>query len=259
MGKGLVIGIIIGVIVLLGGYFLFSQGTTTQQDTTQQPSQIPSDTGPGLEGEQPSINLLSYPSIATSDEEVTFSWSVEAPANAQFTHTAIHYSTASQPGNYGLGVTPGDSGYSELTIEYASGNFEAGTFETTLAITETTYFRAHVIINGNNYWTDENMITVGSTTGTTSAIKEFTMTAKKWDFTPSIITVNEGDTVKLTIESIDVSHGFAITAFGVSEILSPGNIVEIEFVANQKGTFSFFCTVPCGSGHSTMKGTLIVE
>src|SRR3989338_8559345 len=30
-----------------------------------------------------------------------------------------------------------------------------------------------------------------------SEIKEFDMTAKQWEFTPSTITVNEGDTVRL--------------------------------------------------------------
>jgi len=259
MGKGLVIGIIVVVIVLIGGYFLFSgQGETTTQDTsTSDQDQVPPNTPPVTQ--EPSVNLLSYPSTAITDEEVTLSWSMGTPSNVQATHTAIHYSTVSQPGNFGFDVTPSDSGYAELTTEYASGNFQAGTFETILTLTETTYFRAHAIINGNNYWTDENMITVGETSGTTAAIKEFTMTAKKWEFTPSIITVNEGDTVKLTIESIDVNHGITLAAFGVSEILSPGNTVDIEFVANQKGTFSFFCSVPCGSGHSTMKGTLIVE
>ena len=94
---------------------------------------------------------------------------------------------------------------------------------------------------------------------TGSSIKEFTMTAKRWSFTPGIITVNEGDTVKLTIESIDVAHGFAINAFGINERLNPGQTTNIEFVADEKGTFSFFCSVSCGSGHSTMRGTLIVE
>ena len=92
-----------------------------------------------------------------------------------------------------------------------------------------------------------------------SKIKEFTMTAKNWKFEPSIITVNEGDTVKLFIESVDVTHGFQLIDFDVNENLKPGKIVNIEFVADKKGTFSFFCSVPCGSGHQQMKGTLIVK
>ena len=75
----------------------------------------------------------------------------------------------------------------------------------------------------------------------------------------SEIKVNEGDTVKLTITSIDVAHGFAITAFGVNSRLNPGQTTTVEFVADKKGTFTFFCSVKCGTGHPGMKGTLIVE
>ena len=90
-------------------------------------------------------------------------------------------------------------------------------------------------------------------------VKEFAITAKRWTFTPNTITVNEGDLVKLTITSIDVTHGFSLSAFGVNERLSSGNTVSVEFTADKKGTFSFFCNVSCGTGHSGMRGTLIVE
>ncbi len=90
-------------------------------------------------------------------------------------------------------------------------------------------------------------------------VKEFKMTAKKWEFIPDTITVNEGDTVKLEIESIDVTHGFGLSAFGINENLNAGETVNIEFVADKKGEFKFFCSVFCGSGHSQMDGKIIVE
>lgn len=92
-----------------------------------------------------------------------------------------------------------------------------------------------------------------------STIKEFDMIAKKWDFEPDTITVNEGDTVILHITSIDVTHGFGLSAFGINKDLREGETINIEFVADQKGTFTFRCTVSCGSGHSGMNGQLIVE
>ena len=92
-----------------------------------------------------------------------------------------------------------------------------------------------------------------------SAVKSFTMTAKQWAFEPSKITVNKGDTVKLAVKSIDVTHGFGLSAFGINERLNPGETVNIEFVADKTGTFSFFCSVSCGSGHGGMRGTLIVN
>jgi len=93
----------------------------------------------------------------------------------------------------------------------------------------------------------------------TSTIKEFKIVAKRWDFEPSVITVNEGDTVKLSIESIDVTHGLFLSAFGINERLKSGEVIDIEFVADKRGTHSFFCSVPCGQGHGRMKGTLIVK
>lgn len=91
------------------------------------------------------------------------------------------------------------------------------------------------------------------------SVKQFTLTAKQWEFSPSVIRVRRGDTVRLSIKSIDVNHGIAIPDFNVSNELKSGETVHLEFVANKTGTFSFFCTVFCGSGHNTMKGTLVVE
>jgi cytochrome c oxidase subunit 2 len=85
------------------------------------------------------------------------------------------------------------------------------------------------------------------------------MVAKQWDFVPSTITVNKGDTVKMIINSIDVKHGIAIPEFGVNSDLNPGEITTIEFVADKSGSFRFFCSVFCGSGHGSMEGTLIVN
>jgi len=92
-----------------------------------------------------------------------------------------------------------------------------------------------------------------------SDIKEFDITARQWDFNPSTITVKEGDKVKLNVESIDVTHGFSLFEFGVSERLNPGQTTNIEFTADRKGEYTFLCSVPCGPGHRGMKGTLVVE
>ena len=93
----------------------------------------------------------------------------------------------------------------------------------------------------------------------TSPVKEFNMTAKQWEFIPATITVNKGDTVKLKVTSIDVMHGFGLADFGINKDLPPGTTVDIQFVADKTGTFTFKCTVPCGSGHREMTGQLIVN
>ncbi|MBI3366648.1 cupredoxin domain-containing protein [Candidatus Roizmanbacteria bacterium] len=90
-------------------------------------------------------------------------------------------------------------------------------------------------------------------------IQEITMTAKQWEFMPSEVKVKEGETVRLKVKSVDVAHGFSLPDFSVDERLEPGKEITVEFVANKKGTFTFFCSVLCGKGHRDMKGTLIVE
>ena len=93
----------------------------------------------------------------------------------------------------------------------------------------------------------------------TGEVKEFSMTAKQFEFTPNSIEVNQGDKVKIKIKSVDVEHGIAIPEFGVSKTFTPGEEVTVEFIADKKGEYTFFCNVFCGQGHRQMRGTLIVR
>jgi cytochrome c oxidase subunit 2 len=88
---------------------------------------------------------------------------------------------------------------------------------------------------------------------------EIKITAKKYDFEPSTIRVKKGDNVKLVITAIDRDHGFKLEAFHIDQKLSSGEAVELEFTAEQPGTFPFECSHFCGLGHKKMKGQLIVE
>ena len=90
-------------------------------------------------------------------------------------------------------------------------------------------------------------------------VKEFKMTAKQFAFEPGIIEVNKGDIVRLIVTSVDVPHGIGIPEYGINERLDPGKSVTIEFIADKQGTFTTYCTVFCGSGHSNMKGKIIVK
>lgn len=87
----------------------------------------------------------------------------------------------------------------------------------------------------------------------------FNMTAKQWAFEPSKITVSQGDDVVINIKSVDVHHSFVINAYGIDVDLEPNEPQTIRFTADKKGTFSFFCDVFCGAGHSDMVGTMVVE
>jgi len=93
----------------------------------------------------------------------------------------------------------------------------------------------------------------------TGEVKEFKIIAKQFQFEPSTIEVNKGDKVKLIVTSTDVPHGISIPEYGINERLDPGQPKTIEFTADKEGTFTTFCTVLCGSGHSNMKGKIVVK
>ncbi len=102
------------------------------------------------------------------------------------------------------------------------------------------------------------MIDVTKKESAPSAI-EIKMEAKDFAFVPGEVRVKLGQKVRLIVTSTDVPHGIAIPAFNVHADLPVGQAVTVEFTADQKGSFPFFCSVFCGSGHRGMKGTLIVE
>ena len=89
--------------------------------------------------------------------------------------------------------------------------------------------------------------------------REFKVTAKKYDFSPSVIKVKRGDRVRLIITALDRQHGFKLEAFHVEKELPKGEAIIVEFQADQAGSFSFQCSHFCGLGHQKMKGQLIVE
>jgi cytochrome c oxidase subunit 2 len=88
----------------------------------------------------------------------------------------------------------------------------------------------------------------------------YQITASKYEFTPNEIEVEEGEQVVLELHSTDTDHGLEIKDMKVSvKIPKTGETVRTEFVAKKAGTFFFKCSEYCGSGHSRMRGRLIVK
>jgi cytochrome c oxidase subunit 2 len=90
---------------------------------------------------------------------------------------------------------------------------------------------------------------------------EIDMSAYQWRFSYCHITVYEGQTVTLTLQSIDVPHGFAIDGYPEigNTFVSPQAPSTITFAANKLGEFVYFCTVFCGEGHPLHKGSITVQ
>ena len=83
--------------------------------------------------------------------------------------------------------------------------------------------------------------------GTTdiSNIKEFTVEATSFKFTPTVIQVNKGDTVKINFVNKEGFHDFVIDEFSLARTqkLSAGGSQTIQFIADKQGTFEYYCSV----------------
>jgi hypothetical protein len=111
----------------------------------------------------PTIAFTSIPQSGTIARSMTFTWRVEGDGSA--THTAIHYDFTSHSGDLGTEDGPSAAGYPELTTEFASGNFPLpDDFSTQITPMRSgaLYLRAHAIIDGKNYWTEETTISIMS-------------------------------------------------------------------------------------------------
>ena len=89
------------------------------------------------------------------------------------------------------------------------------------------------------------------------------MTAIRSHFTPDRIEVNEGDTIKLHITSIeqaeDQVHGFTIDMYNINLSLEPGKHENVTFVADKPGAFPMYCTEFCSALHLEMMGYFMVK
>ena len=85
------------------------------------------------------------------------------------------------------------------------------------------------------------------------------ITAKRFEFVPSTITLKKGETVKLSVTSEDVTHGFFLRPLKIDTDLTPGATQQITVTPQTAGTFTAICHHFCGSGHGNMKLTVVVE
>ena len=87
-----------------------------------------------------------------------------------------------------------------------------------------------------------------------ASVVEKQLQARKWRFLPNQLTVNQGDSVELTITS-DFDFTFGISDLGVSQPVS--GVTTVSFDASQSGEFEFSCS-DCDSFRG-MTGTLVVK
>ncbi|MFA6036377.1 MAG: DUF4382 domain-containing protein [Candidatus Micrarchaeia archaeon] len=102
-----------------------------------------------------SIRLISMPVGVEANQPVTVRWSIATPVRTETTHTSVHFGYTSVPSN------PTVAAYAYST-EYLTGTIP-GEFSAAMtpSLSGTVYYRAHVVVDGVSYWTEERTMQVG--------------------------------------------------------------------------------------------------
>ncbi len=87
------------------------------------------------------------------------------------------------------------------------------------------------------------------------------ISAERFSFTPSRITLAVGDEVEIRITSQDTAHGFRIVGSETDVIIPKRGSGEasVIFRADKAGRLTFECSRMCGAGHNFMRGEIVVE
>jgi plastocyanin len=92
-----------------------------------------------------------------------------------------------------------------------------------------------------------------------SGTRTFTTSAENFSFSLKEMKAKQGDTVRVTLTSTEGMHDWKLDEFGVgTKVLAAGESETVEFVANKKGTFEYYCSVGAHRANG-MVGKLIVE
>ena len=127
---------------------------TAQQQVTPQATQVPLDV---------KIYFVNLPTSIKANSKSVVKWKIESNLQKNISHTAMHYGSKSVPEELSTDVAPANSGYPSFTPKYASDvNKIPNEFNTVVVLENkgTIYARAHVIVDGKNYWSDEKSIQV---------------------------------------------------------------------------------------------------
>jgi cytochrome c oxidase subunit II len=87
------------------------------------------------------------------------------------------------------------------------------------------------------------------------------VTAERFDFTPTEVTVTAGTSIEFRLTSEDTAHGFRIIGQALDVAIPKRGRGEavIRFTPPAPGNYVFECSRMCGAGHSFMRGVIRVR
>lgn len=252
--------VIVGFLVYYSLYPMTSYNNTTSTGGSGSPSNITTIT-PIPQTPSYSVKFTSIPSSGMVGQPIPISWHIDGSGTTK--HTAAHYDTKS------VSSPTGPSDY-----QYAS-NYQCtdnacnlpSDFSDTITINTagTYYIRAHTVVNGKNYWSNEKMITImpsqNNTSGSMSSsgssyngsesnmsyIIHFTDNS----FDPYLLSIAPGATVTWIN---DGSKAYKVVFNnGMTSGLIPANGGYYSYKFNTAGTYLYY-----ESGRMTVHGQVTV-
>ena len=100
-------------------------------------------------------------------------------------------------------------------------------------------------------------VVVAQQPGTTPRVVE--IRAKRFEFTPSVVTLKKDEPVTIHFSSTDRAHGLFIKALKIDLDADLGKPADVTVTPHEAGSFGAICDHYCGSGHGSMRMTYVVE
>jgi cytochrome c oxidase subunit 2 len=87
------------------------------------------------------------------------------------------------------------------------------------------------------------------------------ITAERFEFWPSEVTVVEGQPVQLRLRSDDTMHGFRLLGQATNVLIPKRGkgYASVTLPDLKAGRYTFECSRLCGAGHNFMRGVLVVK
>jgi len=215
----LILTAIVIVIIAGAGIYFYFQSTQQIDVPAGEPAiEEKEESTESTMEELPKVTVTDKPDTVEAGKDFTVTWMVDSPSQKTIAHTAVHFGSESNPGEISTDTGPGGTAYTKLTTDFAAGEFTIpNTFTPTItapSIPQTNYFRAHAIVDGENYWSDEFSISITEAMEQGESMENETM---------------EVSTQEFSIESDD--NGYYIDGNQVQSIdVTQGNTVKINFI-----------------------------
>lgn len=112
---------------------------------------------------------------------------------------------------------------------------------------------ALVIGNLGSFFSSGSVVTIARTAHAADEPRVIEIKAKKFEFTPSEITLKKGEPVVLRLSSEDRVHGFMAKLLKIDTDIPAGTTTDVAVTPDTAGQYTVICDHYCGTGHGNMK------